>query len=266
MVEDTKPTATAKSIEELRKDADDAQAILKLAKQQEFQKSLMATPPEVEQTTVTETGSGEQKKRNILTMQRKPSKPINKDSLRPSEAEGFGFFIKNKIIVSIWRISETDELEVARKKIPLTKDTFTYGRGKDKGEYNVILSHHQWRIASKLGNRQMTLNYMLGEPNPISFRLPTVYADAKLGQEIHRRKAYLSLLNKLETIALIMIIMGMVTAAAAIGYAIWKDTDSRTITRENTRLTTENTNLKNQVEEYKGILEQFEIPTAGAPK
>lgn len=200
--------------------------------------------------TLPEPSNGEQKKPEFTqTVQRPPSKDFNEEKPdwhdRPSNLA-----IRNRIYCTIWQISDTQEIELKTKKVKPHQDTFRYRNS----EYNVILSHIQWKKAG-LKSRRLTLNYKLNEPNPISYRKPSVYADGKIAQEIHNRKAYKSLLNKIETIVIIMLIAAFLTAAAGIGLYIYGQVTTR---QEITKITAEKTALVNDNNLLKAKIEQLE--------
>lgn len=172
------------------------------------------------------------------------------DKLTPSKADKLGLSFKNRIYCTLWQLAGTDEIELKTIKVKPHQDTFKW-KGR---EYNVILTHIQWRKAA-MGNRRLQLNYKVGEANPISYRLPTVYSDAMLAQEIHRRKSYRSLLNKVETIVMVMIIAALIVAVAAIALYAYGNVTNR---QESLKLTAENNALKQDNALLKAKIESLE--------
>lgn len=197
------------------------------------------------------------KVRSFLKIQREPALPHNqedhKDGLKPSDVEKMGFFVANRVRCIMWKITDHDEIEMKTLKVKFDKDVFKYG-GK---EYNLIFTHKQWRLASKFGNRQLTLNYKIGEPNPISYRMPSVYVDAALQAETHRRKTLRSLLNKVETIVIVMVIGAMILAVGMLLLYVWGAVEKSRTDRQNAALIAENTQMK-------ALIDRLQVPPAGA--
>lgn len=146
-----------------------------------------------------------------------------------------------KILCKIFRRAGEEYIEVARKKISITRDTF-----KHKGqEYNLDMRAIHWE---KVGfGKSMTLSYQLGKPSPINFHPPDYYLDGKLAGEIHRRKAFTSLLNKMDTVLLVGMIAAIIGMVAMAGLTIYNTTEKNKVERTNAALEKENEVLKQQL-------------------
>lgn len=177
-------------------------------------------------------------------MAEKPDDIIKDEAPTPTEliASQAGKIINNmykrKIICKIWRKIGSEYVQVAQKGISIDKDKFVY-----KGfEYIMIVNRIHWE-KSGVG-RRMSLNFLLGQPAPIDFNPPNVYQDAKIGAELHRRKAFTSLLNKMDTLMLVMVVIMSIALVAAIALYIYGQTQKIATDRLNSALTAENAALK----------------------
>lgn len=179
-----------------------------------------------------------------------------KERMQEEKRDFFTSMYNRKIICRILRKFGDEFIQVEQKKVKMKQRTFRTREKflSDEEEYIIQPEKIIWEKAG-LG-RRMVLYYELGKKYAITFDAPKYFEDAMTGATLTRRKAFTSLLNKMDTILLIGMIVAIIGMVASIGLYIYGQTQSNAILRENTALVRENTLLKEQL----GIPQ---VPTGG---
>lgn len=173
--------------------------------------------------------------------------------------------LKSKITYKIWEHSGTEWIQVSQGQISLSQNSFRVeykdgflGFKKLVHEYHVNLARIQWAKTGR--NRSMVLNYEYGKSAPIDFNPPEYYLDARIGAELHRRKAFVSLLNKIDTYIMVALIFLAIATVAALILNIYTQTEKAKV--ERTLLVTQNSldASNKEIETLKTTIDRLENP------